>query len=178
MYLTIVRFNKSRPKLSLSQNRTLTAPGALPVRGRGRGRVRPERLLAGPRLAGPGNVIHIVLSCMTLRVNVIHLVFSCTTLFWVVLANFNVIHVVASCMTLTPIGVLRPARPAQVRLRGGRAPHAARPARQCGGRRRSGVNTGQRELKVVFGDIPKRGWCGVLLTLVSRCPRSLRDLSP
>ena len=32
--------------------------------------------------------------------------------------------------------------------------------------------------RVVLGDIPKRGWCGVLLTLVSCCPRSLRDLPP
>ena len=32
--------------------------------------------------------------------------------------------------------------------------------------------------RVVLGDYPQKGWCGVLLTLVSCCPRSLRDLPP
>ena len=32
--------------------------------------------------------------------------------------------------------------------------------------------------RVVLGDIPKGGWCGVLSTLVSCYPLSLRDLPP
>ena len=42
--------------------------------------------------------------------------------------------------------------------------------------RESGVDGGQREHPI--GDVQTRKWCGVLLTLVSCCPRSLRDLPP
>ena len=40
----------------------------------------------------------------------------------------------------------------------------------------SGVNRGQREHMDSFRGYPKKGWCGVLSTLVSCCPRYLRDL--
>ena len=40
------------------------------------------------------------------------------------------------------------------------------PARSVGGSIQLGVNRGQREQKGVLRDIPKKGWCGVLLTLV------------
>ena len=42
----------------------------------------------------------------------------------------------------------------------------------------SGVHRGQREHKRSFRGYPNKRWRGVLLTLVSCCPRSLRDLPP
>ena len=48
-------------------------------------------------------------------------------------------------------------------------------ANQCMSRESIEVRESTR---VVLGDIKKRGWCGVLSTLVSCCPRSLRDPPP
>ena len=37
----------------------------------------------------------------------------------------------------------------------------------------------RKSTRVVLGDMsPKKGWCGIILTVVSCCPRSLRDLPP